>query len=88
MDKERTNGTRIILWIFAIIVFPTLFFTGSQLIAVDKEARERDMIITDKLERIKDEQNAKLDIIKSEQNKKFTEILMALTELKTRIRAQ
>ena len=42
--SER-NGSKtlwIVFWIFAVIIFPTLFFIGNSVIANDKESRARD----------------------------------------------
>ena len=50
MDSKNGNGKGIIwitFWIFAVIVFPTLFFIGNNVIANEKASRERDAEISD-----------------------------------------
>ena len=64
------------------ILIAVLMFMGNTIKANDEASRGRDIAITEKMEVIKDEQNGKLDSIKTEQMKKFTDILVAIAELK------
>ena len=36
------NGTKLTLWIFAVIIFPVLFFMGNSIIANDKVRQTED----------------------------------------------
>lgn len=36
------NGTKMVLWVFAVIVFPTLFFIGNNVIANENKSQDRD----------------------------------------------
>ena len=71
----NNNGIKISLWIFAIIVFPALFFIGNNVIA-----NERARITEDK------EIRKELVQSKEELNKSLTEIKIILSELKSDIK--
>ena len=71
MSEKNGNGFKVILWIFAIIVFPTLFFIGSAVIANDAKSLSRDDKIYDNLTEFK-----------AERNKVTQEILVALAEMR------
>jgi len=71
----NNNGTKIALWVFAVIVFPALYFIGNNVIA-----NERARIAEDK------EIRGELVQSKEELNKSLTEIKVILAELKSDIK--
>ncbi len=69
------NGTKITLWIFASIVFPILFFMGTNTIANDKCRQEEDKAI-----------RREMSDDRQIQQKVNENILISLAEMKTDLR--
>jgi len=40
--SSNSNGMKTTMWIFAVVIFPTLFFMGSNIIANDKARQDED----------------------------------------------
>ena len=69
------NGDGFIWKVIISIVVPTLFFIGTNVIANDKSSRDRD-----------EEIQCKMAEICKDQNKVNTEILVALSEIKSDVK--
>jgi len=76
---------KTLLGFLFLIIFTAITTLANYLVANDKESRARDTEIVEKIEEIKDEQNGKLDEIKTTQMIKFTDILIAIAELKKEV---
>ena len=71
MAENNGKVMPIVMWLFAVIVFPVLFFLGNNVIANDNNARARD----DKL-------NDKIRVVEKETAQALTSIAQSLSEIK------
>ena len=84
------NGKwQLAFWIMTGVCFAGLVYLSGHVIANDKESRERDIHIEEKIEnKVETNQkeiNNKLSEIKKEQNKQFNEILVAIAKIETKL---
>jgi hypothetical protein len=82
-NGKNGNGTKIVLWIFAVIIFPTLFFIGNNVIANENKSQERDAQLAAEDKALRQELNSGL----KEQMITNQQILVSLTELKAEIKS-
>jgi len=66
------NNSKVWMWIFSAVVFPTLFFMGNSVIANDRDSRQRDTELKNELVKCVTEQK---DVNK--------DILVVLAEMKS-----
>lgn len=74
-ENNGTKSIQIMLWMFAVIVFPTLFFIGNKVIANEDKRVDEDQKIRQELK-----------ITTSEQTKVNQDILVMLTEIKSDVK--
>jgi len=70
---ENGNGKVmiIVMWIFAVIVFPLLFFIGTNVVANDRCSQDRDEKLGDKIR-----------VVEKETAQALTSIAQSLTDIK------
>ena len=80
------NGVKMILFIFSVIIFPTLFFMGNAVIANDRCRQTEDNKIKEEMTRDRKELSKQLTEDRKEINAKLEIISSQLASLNTEIK--
>jgi hypothetical protein len=79
--KLNGKGTNVTLWVFGVVLFPTLFFIGNNVIKNDIASRQRDLDIQKEAVEVERRTNDCFKEVAATQ----TEILIAIGKIQSKM---